>query len=195
MNNLIQMARRQAERAQAAVRQAFRGVLAGLDVERPVQLARRVDGLSGEKVPSVELFQHYGFTSSPPDGTQAIVLPLGGRTPQSVVIATEPAAGRFQLDARGESAMYCVPGGSVIHLQANGTVLIETAGTVTVTAASVVIDADDVHITGNLRVNGDITDNVSGGGSSMQSMRAVYNSHIHPEHDSGGPTGAPLEGM
>ncbi|MGL9774685.1 MAG: phage baseplate assembly protein domain-containing protein [Sodalis sp. (in: enterobacteria)] len=37
----------------------------------------------------MELFQHYGLTSVPPASTMAVVLPVGGRTRHSIVIASK----------------------------------------------------------------------------------------------------------
>lgn len=89
----------------AQVRQAFRGVLSLVNAASGVQLAQ-AEGLAGEELADAELFQHYGFTSHPPAGTMAVVLPIGGRTTHGIVVATEHASYRLQALAGGEVAIY-----------------------------------------------------------------------------------------
>ena len=75
-------------RALSRVRLGFRAVLTALDTSPSVQLLQ-ADGLSGEQLQASEVFQHFGFTSAPPAGTQCIVLPLGGKSSHGVIVATE----------------------------------------------------------------------------------------------------------
>lgn len=170
--------------ALAGVRQAFRGTLQGLQLSRPVQLLRAT-GLAGEPLPDVELMQHYGLTSAPPDGTQLIAVPLGGRTSATVVIASEHGSYRLRLGARGEVALYN-QWGDRVHLQADGTVRIQAR-------TQVVIDAPKVRCTGDLEVAGQVRDLAGTGASrTMAQMRATYSAHTHPEtNTSGGSTGTP----
>lgn len=100
-----EMVRREISRAQASVRQAFRAVLKGLTISTKIQRVSG-EGLAGEEIEEMELFQHFGFTSAPPAGTEYIPLPLGGRTSASVVIGTEHGDFRFVLDNQGESCVY-----------------------------------------------------------------------------------------
>lgn len=60
------------------------------------------------------MFQQYGFTSNPPVGTKAIMLPLNGRTSHSVVIATEHASYRLKSLKSGELAIYSDEGSNII---------------------------------------------------------------------------------
>ncbi len=92
-------------RTLATVRQAFRARLTGLDSKPGVQLVQAA-ALAGEQVQAAELFQHFGFTSAPPVGTQCILLPLGGKTAHSVVVATENGAFRVQALQGGEVCVY-----------------------------------------------------------------------------------------
>ena len=78
-------------RALAAVRLPFRAVLGGLNGKPGVQLAQG-DALNGEKLEASEVFQQFGFTSGVPAGSELIVLPLGGKTAHSVIVATENGA-------------------------------------------------------------------------------------------------------
>lgn len=93
------------KRALGRIRLAFRGVITLVNAAGAVQLIQ-ADGLMGEQLQENELFQHYGFTSNPPAGTMAIVLPLGGRTAHGIVIATEHGTYRIKGLAGGETALY-----------------------------------------------------------------------------------------
>lgn len=128
----IAMIRREVDRARAGVRQAFRAVLAGLNLSTRVQRVSG-EGLADEELEDMELFQHFGFTSAPPPGTEYIALPLGGRTSASVVVATEHGAVRFVLDNQGESCVYNQWGDFAhfkkdrsIHVKAQEKVFVET---------------------------------------------------------------------
>ncbi len=92
-------------RALAGIRQAFRGVLRGTRGGKGSQLAQ-VDGLAGEPLPDLELFQQFGFTSNPPAGTAVVVLPLGGRTSHGIIVATENGAYRIGDLQPGETAIF-----------------------------------------------------------------------------------------
>lgn len=99
-----QMVKDMIGRALAAVRLPFRAVLGALNGKTAVQLAQGT-ALSGEKLEAVELFQHFGFTSGVPADSQLIVLPLGGKTAHSVIVATEHGAYRVQVES-GEVCIY-----------------------------------------------------------------------------------------
>ncbi|QIA76189.1 Gp138 family membrane-puncturing spike protein [Rodentibacter caecimuris] len=63
---------------------------------------------------------------------------------------------------------------------------IVSTGEVMIKGTKVKIDAP-VETTSTLQVGGDITDNASGGGKSMKTMRSLYNDHTH----NGGPKPSP----
>ncbi|MBM2885758.1 phage baseplate assembly protein V [Chromobacterium amazonense] len=100
-------------RAFSNVRQGFRAALTHVDSGGGVQLAQ-ADALAGERLQDAELFQHYGYTSNPPPGTMAMVLPLGGRSSHSVVIATEHGSYRLQSLQPGEVALYSDEGSKIV---------------------------------------------------------------------------------
>ncbi|MGC0153270.1 phage baseplate assembly protein V [Chromobacterium vaccinii] len=97
----------------ATVRQAFRGIIGSVRSSCPVQLAQG-SGVNGEQIQDAELFQHYGFTSNPLPGTMQILLPIGGRTSHSIVIATEHGSYRLQNLAPGEVALYTDEGSKIV---------------------------------------------------------------------------------
>ncbi|UTH76018.1 phage baseplate assembly protein V [Chromobacterium sp. IIBBL 290-4] len=100
-------------RALGNVRQGFRAALTHVDSGGGVQLAQ-ADALAGERLQDAELFQHYGYTSNPPPGSMAMVLPLGGRSSHSVVIATEHGSYRLQSLQPGEVALYSDEGSKIV---------------------------------------------------------------------------------
>lgn len=100
-------------RSLAGVRQAFRSVLTQVDSARKVQLVQ-ADALAGEQLQDNEQFQDYGFTSNPPPGTMAVVLPLGGRTSHGIVIATEHGDYRLKSLKPGEVALYTDEGAKIV---------------------------------------------------------------------------------
>jgi len=97
----------------AGIRQAFRGVVTLVKAAGAVQLVQG-DSLAGERGQDDELFQHYGYTSNPPPGTMKIVLPIGGKTSHSIIIATEHGDYRLKNLESGEVAIYSDEGDSIV---------------------------------------------------------------------------------
>ncbi|MFJ5428583.1 phage baseplate assembly protein V [Pectobacterium actinidiae] len=95
------------------IRLAFRARLTRVNSAAPVQTFQ-AKGMAPESLQDSELFQHYGFTSTPLPGTMGIVLPLGGRTSHSIVIATEHATYRLQALEAGEVALYTDEGAKIV---------------------------------------------------------------------------------
>lgn len=100
---------------QGEMRKAFRGVL-NFVKSTPVIQQGQVSGLADEHLQDVELMQQFGFTSVPPQGTDAVILPIGGSTSYSVIIATEHGQFRVKSLKSGEVAIYD-QSGSVITLK------------------------------------------------------------------------------
>ncbi|MCX8957231.1 phage baseplate assembly protein V [Erwinia psidii] len=100
-------------KALSGMRLAFRGVLTRITTTGGVQTAQ-VAGLATEGLEGVEIFQQYGFTTVPPEGAMAVVLPLGGVTSHSIVIATEHSSYRVQGLESGEVAIYTDEGASIV---------------------------------------------------------------------------------
>lgn len=176
--------RREVERGLRGVRSAFRGVLRGLTLSTRVQRAR-FGGLAGEELADAELMQHFGFSSAVPAGADVIVLPVGGRTSQSVIIASELGAVRVQLGTEGETVIYSLWGDRV-HLRADRSILIQAAARVEVQAPLATFSGN-VQIGGNLTVAGTTTSTggVIGAGVTLQ---AHTHSGVQP---GGGNTGGP----
>jgi phage baseplate assembly protein V len=181
------------DRALGSIRRPFRALQTAIRLGTMVQLVQ-ADALAGEQLQDAELFQHYGFTSAPLDGTQLIVLPLGGRTAHGIIIATEHGTYRFKLAAEGEVALYSDEGDHV-YLKRGRVMEIVTNTLLVKAAIKVRMETPLVETTGEIRADLDITDSVATAARSMAGMRQTYDTHTHPENDAGGPTGAPNQAM
>lgn len=104
---------KQIKRAAVAVRQAFRMVIGQVNSTPGVQLVTG-DANAGESVRDAELMQHYGFTSRPPAGTMAVVLPLGGKSSHGIIVATENSSYRIAGLENGELAIYSHEGAKTV---------------------------------------------------------------------------------
>ncbi|HDR1020943.1 TPA: phage baseplate assembly protein V [Pasteurella multocida] len=116
MRNLTKKIQEKTGAMLADVRQAFRGVINLVKSGDSIQKAQ-VSGLAGETLQDVELMQQFGFTSVPPAGTQVVVVPVGGKTTHSIVIATENGAFRVKNLKNGEVAIYDQSGSTIILKQ------------------------------------------------------------------------------
>ncbi|RQZ25137.1 phage baseplate assembly protein V [Burkholderia sp. Bp9017] len=189
---MIHEVRKQIDRALAGVRQAYRAVISFCASDTPVQLAQ-VDGLAAETTPDIELFQHYGFTSNPPEGSMAVVIPLGGKTSHGVIVATEHESYRIQGLKPGEIAIYTDEGDSIIFRR--GRIIDIVTETLNIAASKEVnMDTPRVNMTKQLNVQEQITGQggmaVSGGNGvevdgSMkvsQDVEAGGKSLVHHKH-------------
>lgn len=113
MRKLAKQTKEMAKGVQDSVRAAFRGVLnlvkSGSDIQQV-----QVSGLADETIQDLELMQHFGFTSVPPAGTQAVVIPLGGKTTHGIIVATENGSFRVRNLNDGEVAIYDSSGSTII---------------------------------------------------------------------------------
>jgi phage baseplate assembly protein V len=151
--------------------------------------------LAGE-VGDAERYQHYGFSSVPHPGAEAIVLCIGGSREHLVTIADGDRRYRVMSQAPGEVAIYTDEGDNMRWrrgrlteintqtLRINATTLCEiNAPTVQINAdTGCNIDAPLTAATGALQAGQDITDRAAlSGGGTMNGMRSVYNGHRHNE--------------
>ena len=131
-------------------------------------------GRADEGQDDVEVAQHYGFASRPPDGVEAVAVPIGGAAGHLVVVG-ELDRSRPTLDAN-EVVIY-VRGGGSIKLLADGAVEITPAGTGKVRlaggGAAVARVGDSVTVTGTVTVAGTAypitaTASISGGSALVE---------------------------
>lgn len=173
------------ERAMAGVRKPFRGLIARVNNAPDNQLTQ-ITALDGETLPDVEMMQQFGFSASPPAGTQCVVLPLGGKTAHGIIIATENGSLRFKPLQPGETVIYNAFGDHVV-LRANRITEINCEQLVVNASKQIVMNtpllktSGDATIGGSIGGGGDISakGNISdqGGTKTMAGMRAVYNGH------------------
>lgn len=176
MATLPQQVRTLVERSMRGFRQAFRAV-STRNTHGPI-IGVEMEALALESV-SGELFQHYGFTSGPLAGAEYIALPVGGNSKHVVVIATEDARYRLQIQD-GEVAIYSDEGDH-IHLK-RGRVIEVVTETLVVKASTkvsfetpLIETTGEVQATGSIQSKAEVIDQVR----SMQADRDIYNSHDH----------------
>lgn len=146
--------------------------------------------LAGEALDSVERMQEYGHTSVPHPGAEGLAVAVGGTQNHVVIIKCEDRRYRLTGLADGEVAMYDDLGTKIVLKR--GGVIEATAATRIDLVTPLVHATGDLKVDGDIVADGDISDHTD---ESMLGMRGVYNSHTHPEHDAGGPTGTPIQPM
>lgn len=175
------------------VRQALRGRLQRAAGAKQVILVQS-DGLAGEQFNDAELFQQPGLRSIPIAGMQTIIVPLGGRSANGVVIAMSNGA-LFITDLQpGEVALFnendgvansvVLRNGRLVEINcANLTInaseaVTITAPTVTMTTTTTTIEADTAtidagttNVSGNTNIGGDTT--MGGSAQVAQTLRAA----------------------
>lgn len=154
---MIKQFQKQIGQAKAQVRQAFLGIVA-----RAGSRSAQLEGLNSEVLQDVEIIQQVGFASWIPKGTKALLLPLGGKTSRSVLIASCNAPIVVEV-SEGETCIYDQFGHKIL-LHKDGIKLV-----------------GNTEIDGTLHVKEDITSGaqISDVTSSMQDMRTAYNGHNH----------------
>lgn len=182
------------------IRTAFRGRLTRVKSDLKIQQVQ-LKGLAGEQLQDAEFFQHFGFTSCPPAGTQCIVLPMGGQTSHAIIIATENGAYRIQNLASGEVAIYSSEG-AYLHIK-KGRIIEVDCDEYHVKAKKYVVETEQYSVDAsdnaafttpkletsenfdagaNVKAGGEIEDNKS----TMNAMRQTFDGH---DHDHGGDVG------
>lgn len=139
-----------------------RAVVKNVDDTQKVQLLQLAI-LDGETRDDVELFGQYGFTSNPPDDSEAVILCVGGRRDHPLAIGVENRQYRIKNLGRGEVAVYNDTGATIVF-KANGDI------EVTPKSGQKLRLAGDMVVTGNVDASGTITGttDVVGGGKSLK---------------------------
>lgn len=172
----VDLIRREIGRALASTRQAFRGVLSSYRHRtNGGPMLARAEGLADERLTDIEIMQQAGLASGLPPGTPVILLPIGGKTSQSVVIASEHGAYRVRV-APGEVALYHLTEADCsVHLKAGRVVAIKCD------RLEITADTEVAITTPVLKVSEDIEVRTAGTPYSLNSFLAAYNGHRHPE--------------
>lgn len=135
--------------------------------QQQVQLA---DIETGDNRPRVAEF---GFTSMPPQGSDAVVVFLAGDRSAGVIIGTNHQASRPRNLKPGETMVFSLDG-KCVYLSDAGIRIDAKGQSVDVVNASIVtVDAT------LLRCTGDIQDNYETNPHTMAEMRAIFNGHDH----------------
>lgn len=145
--------------------------------------------LAGEVKDRIERIQQFGMSSNPPAGASGVFAAAAADRSRLVCIGENHPAHRPKNLPAGETKLYDAFE-QFVHLRASGVIEINAAGTVLINAPAKVR-----MVTAVLEVTGDIVDNCDTDGQSMSDMRDTYNTHVHPENDSGGPTDVPNQQM
>jgi phage gp45-like len=122
----------------------------------------QVELLEGETRDEVERLQQYGLTSNPPEGSDCLVVFVGGRRDQAYCLAAEKRGHRLVELESGEVALYDAAGTKIV---------LKASGDIEITPASGKLKLEgDFDVTGNIEVSGQITaaEDVTGGGVSLK---------------------------
>ncbi len=174
-----------------------RGVVRAVNDAGGIQVVQ-VALLDDELRSGIERVQNYGHTSVPRAGALAVVAFVGGNRDHGLAIAVDDRAGRVSGLQPGDSCLYTfkdAEGGHRVLLTGDRQVIVECKTAVVKADEKVTVDTPLTELTGELRVVGDITDRFGNGGISVQTMREIYDRHVHDENDDGGPTETPSEAM
>lgn len=124
-------------------------------IKRTGNKALQILGLSGELVDDVPLYQQAGFASWLPKDAEVVMLPMGGKSRNFVIVAGRDAVA-IKL-AEGETVVYNQHG-------------VELRLTKDMIKSNVSLEVD-----GDIKSTGDVADKAG----TMQAMRQVYNGHGH----------------
>ncbi len=186
MSSMARLVRDQVARVMSGFRLPFRAVAARNTHGKLIGV--QMEGLSDEPV-SGELFQHYGFSSAPQPGAEYLVIPVGGKSSHSVVVASED--GRYRLKLQdGEVSLY-TDEGDYVHMKRGRMIEVVTDDLVFKVKNKVRFEtplvemSGDQHAEGSIKADGEVADHAR----TMQADRELYNGHKH----GGGPTPAPQQ--
>ncbi|MDX2094368.1 MAG: phage baseplate assembly protein V [Alphaproteobacteria bacterium] len=163
-----------------------RAVLSAVNDATKRQLVQ-FEALKGEIKDGVERMQQYGFSSVPLAGAQVLFVCLGGNRDHPVVVSVDDPRFRKSGMEPGEVAIY-TDEGDYILLKRGRTIEIETVNLLVKCSESARFE------TPILEVTGEIIDHADTDGVSMNGMRNIYDTHTHPENNSGS-TNSPNQPM
>jgi phage gp45-like len=135
---------------------ALRATVQGIDDSGALQLAD-VQPFDGGALTQIEVATPWGFVSVPPAGAIAIVLAIGADPADRMVLTLVHPGARMGNLAAGEVAIHDAAGNRV-HIRQGGTIDVQAATAVHVTAPTVVVTAGSgVEIAGNVSITGTLS--------------------------------------
>ena len=117
--SLSKLAKKTAQTAKnigETLRAAFRGKITLVVSSEPIQRVQ-LSGLADETLQDLEHLQEYGFASHPPDGSEAVVIPLGGNTSHGVIVCSQHGSYRIKNLKPGETAIFNHEGAKIVIKQ------------------------------------------------------------------------------
>ena len=126
----------------------------------------------------------FGFTSRPPQGSDVLVVFLGGDRSKGVVVATAHQASRPGSLREGETMVYDLWGKSIYLTQSGGIIVdakgtpvtVNGATTVTINAAEAVqMNTPVLRVSGDIEAGGNVKDKVR----TMADDRSIFNQHTN----------------
>jgi phage baseplate assembly protein V len=134
--------------------QLLRAILESVDDSGPQQLMK-LSGLAGQTIGEAVRSQHFGLTSVPPAGAEALMLALGGGFDRAHALGVEhpqkrptnlPSGASALYDASGNIIKLLGPGGAVMNFNANGWTLTCAGATITSNGKDIVIEAPGAQV-------------------------------------------------
>lgn len=123
-----------------------RGRLVGFEDGEGLQRVRAT-GFAGEEVDRVWRHQPFGFTSSPPPGSEGLLLRLGGRAERTVALGFEHPAHRPTSTPQGGTVIYDAFGNAVSLVEQSLRVV--HAQEIVLKAGKIVLDSADIRLGGD----------------------------------------------
>ncbi|WP_342705137.1 phage baseplate assembly protein V [Burkholderia arboris] len=135
-----------------------------------------------EAIDGLPRIAEFGLTSVPPDGSDVVMLNLGGGRNNGVIVGTNHQQSRPRNLKPGETMLYSQDG-KYVYLTASGGISVFANGQpVSITGATTVTinAATKVRMeTPRLECTGDIVDNCDTTGRSMAADRVIFDGHDH----------------
>lgn len=148
-------------------------VRSAYNAEKSSKPLLKIEAFADEAIEDVDYFQHYGFASSCPEDSEAIVIFIGGDRSHPAVIATGNNKHRPVLGS-DEVAIYH-RNGSIIRINNNGITI--SSKDKEGKALPVTVNCSQLEVSGDLKVKGNIS--FGSANTNLEDFKTKYNTHIH----------------
>jgi len=148
----------------------IRGLIKAVRPAKKTSNPMRFDasGREGESFEDREMFQHYGFASRPPEGTQCLL----ARTGQNIYMIASDGS-EYKADLKDGEVAISDKYDNVVHLKQGGVIHIESMREITVKSPKAVVDSDQIFLGGEAAAT-------LGGGVVTQNCNCAYTLAPHP---------------